>query len=1014
MQYERGIGSNLNIKELIQKVIGINKKSKHNSEEIQSVFSMSAFGDLFLYEKDEENKVQILKRYIGSEPELIIPDVIGKYRISICEDCFSGCSVLRTISFPSDIDFVITKNSFVGCSMLEEICVTAPGDDLYGSVAQNNDRERTIFDEKGILYVNNGNTIIIPENHGSEECCFPEGIEKIHTIVYGKKTKTLTFPQSLKSVSFDILSADVELFFKSSPKIVNSNKRYWDRAGNFERRSPVHVPASFEKMIQLAKERRWPIYIHYGKNLEFRADGRPEMKLKISLIAGTNEFAVTGATDVRGDVIIPQYRDNLPIVRIAQGAFRNAAMDSLVLPDTLREIEKSAFEGCRVREIIVPESVKYVDSLAFRNSDLEKIVFSGGQCQLKNALFSGCHRLKEVVINSDVAGISDSMFKDCSSLERIQLPGKIKQIENDAFRNCKNLRIINLPSDIEIIGSGAFMNSGIEELVLPDNITDIPQHMCHDCTNLNKVTFSPLTRKIGFFAFRDCHNLTIISDIDHLDFLGEGAFENCFLLNDVVINSVDIIGKNALAGTGWLQKANDEFVTIGNILIKYCGTSEEVIIPDNIRVIGDHAFSDYSGLYEINPWMTGSAYRGNEIIRKVTVGSQVEEICTEAFWGCKNLKTIELSNPEIKIGKAAFKGTGLIKQAGKHFAVINDMLADFTALADNVVIPSEIKRILPGAFSGEMAKHIDMLIIGNGIRRLDNQEFISCSLNTLVIPATVIEIFEAAFSINTIVFHDGRRTKKLSGIKKIICTKDSPVIPIAEECGVDVEIVDEKVLSGMIEATQREMDEGGVEQYLRCDSVIEGHKLLDQVKVDIPLGEALNKFEAFVEMDANEDMLNHLFDRLIPGMQKYGIASDNRNSNWSAVAVTAVFLSQYGYLTDNWYHLINKWYHNPYGEFMRGFIESAHPILECYNNMRTIYYDNPNIRKAINYACVHAVTVENKHIIKQAWQGPGNYCYCLYRECSKAQSDEERRIYNRLIGVLRLLAELDLMKAKDH
>ena len=82
--------------------------------------------------------------------------------------------------------------------------------------------------------------------------------------------------------------------------------------------------------------------------------------------------------------------------------------------------------------------------------------------------------------------------------------------------------------------------------------------------------------------------------------------------------------------------------------------------------------------------------------------------------------------------------------------------------------------------------------------------------------------------------------------------------------------------------------------------------------------------------------------------------------------------------------------------------------------MRTIYYDNPNIRKAINYACVHAVTVENKHIIKQAWQGPGNYCYCLYRECSKAQSDEERRIYNRLIGVLRLLAELDLMKAKDH
>lgn len=995
----------MNIIEKIKKVFSSGKESELNSAEKQSEVATPAFLDLFLYVDDEENKVRILQGYIGSEAELVIPDRIGECRIAINEDCFGGCDKLRKISFPSDIEFNISKNSFVGCSMLEEIHVTISGDDQLGSATQNN-RNITIFDENGLLYLNNGKTIIIPENHSSEECCFPEGIEKIDTIVLGKNTKKLTFPKSLKSVTFDILSAEVEMCFQSSPKIKKSNW-YWDETGSFEKKNPIHVPASFEEMIQLAMEKRWPIYIHYGDNSEFRADGYPAMKLQISPIEGTNELEITSATDVRGDVIIPKSRDGLQIVRIAKEAFRNTSMDSLELPDSLREIGSHAFKGCRIREIIVPESVTFIDSLAFSDSDLETIVFSGGQCKFGMALFSRCLKLKEVVINSDVECISNSMFNGCSSLERIQLSPKIREIGKDAFRNCRNLREIELPSDIEKIGSAAFMDSGIEELVLSDNITDIPEHMCHDCVNLKKVIFSPFIRKIDFFAFRDCRNLTDISDIDHLDYLGGGAFENCFSLNDIVINSVNAMGMNALAGTGWLKKANDEFVTIGDILLKYCGTSEDVIIPENIRVIGDYAFSHYLGLYETSTWITESAFRGNETIKNVTIGAYVEEIHPYAFWGCKNLVNMKLLNPEIKIGVEAFGGTGLFRQSGKHFAVINDMLADFTALADNVVIPSEIKRILPGAFSGEAANHINRLIIGNGIRKLDNQEFESCSLNTLVIPSTVIGIQEAAFSINTSIYSDGRKTKKLSGIKKIICTQGSAVIPIAEECGVDFEIVDEKIISDMIEETQREMDSGGVERYLRCGSVIDGHELLDQVKVDIPLGNAIKNLESFIEMHANDDMLDHLLDKLIRGMREYGIASDNWNNNWSAVAVTSVFLSQYGYLTDNWYHLVSKWYRNPYGEFMRGAIESRHPILECYSNMQSIYCEDPNIRKAINYACVHAVTVENIQIMKQAWQSPSNYCYGLYYECSKAQSDGERKIYNRLIGVLRLLAEMD-------
>ena len=214
------------------------------------------------------------------------------------------------------------------------------------------------------------------------------------------------------------------------------------------------------------------------------------------------------------------------------------------------------------------------------------------------------------------------------------------------------------------------------------------------------------------------------------------------------------------------------------------------------------------------------------------------------------------------------------------------------------------------------------------------------------------------------------------------------------------------MISKMMDDVRKEMENDHSERYMRCGSIIYGHELLSQIKKELSLGKAIHNFETFVLKNANENMLDLLYKELLDGMQKYGIASERWNSNWAAVAVTAAFLSQYGYLTDEWYHLTNRWYRIPGGDFMPNAIESIHPILACYNYMRSHYCNDPEIRKAINNSCVYDVTVENQHIMKQAWQSPDNYCYCLYAECSKAQRDKERIAYNRLIGVLRLLAEM--------
>ena len=58
------------------------------------------------------------------------------------------------------------------------------------------------------------------------------------------------------------------------------------------------------------------------------------------------------------------------------------------------------------------------------------------------------------------------------------------------------------------IGAGCFMDTEITTLVLPDNITEIPDSMCKNCKQLSTVTFSNV-ESIGAEAFYFCENYKV-------------------------------------------------------------------------------------------------------------------------------------------------------------------------------------------------------------------------------------------------------------------------------------------------------------------------------------------------------------------------------------------------------------------------------------------------------------------------------------------------------------------------
>jgi len=143
---------------------------------------------------------------------------------------------------------------------------------------------------------------------------------------------------------------------------------------------------------------------------------------------------------------------------IGSSAFAGtSSLRSIELPGTLTAIGSSAFEGSGLRSIVIPDSVTNIDNLAFRNCTRLKTVTAGsGVTVLKSSLFSGAVSLEKVTLSKNITEIGYNAFNGCNSLAEIECPVSADSIKTDktAFRGCFSL------TDNRFVYSGA-LNSDI-------------------------------------------------------------------------------------------------------------------------------------------------------------------------------------------------------------------------------------------------------------------------------------------------------------------------------------------------------------------------------------------------------------------------------------------------------------------------------------------------------------------------------------------------------------------------
>ena len=201
--------------------------------------------------------------------------------------------------------------------------------------------------------------------------------------------------------------------------------------------------------------------------------------------------------------------------------------------------------------------------------------------------------------------------------EEYTIPEGVEVVEGSFWwKDCK-LRKIHLPSTLRKMDVNTFIDCPLEEIELPEGMTEVPEYMCEACRVLKKVVLPSTIQTIQRGAFSGCYQLQEVNLPESVGFIDEGAF-------------------------------------------RFCINLKQVKLPPHLKIIRAELF-----------YCSG--------IESIEIHPSITDIRYWAFWGCKHLKRLVI--PETVTGidygiVSAHEGFEGVECHAKGYHVENDALID--------------------------------------------------------------------------------------------------------------------------------------------------------------------------------------------------------------------------------------------------------------------------------------------------------------------------------------------------
>ena len=320
----------------------------------------------------------------------------------------------------------------------------------------------------------------------------------------------------------------------------------------------------------------------------------------------------------------------------------------------------------------------------------------------------GVLTIPEVVYNNGntytVTEIGYCAFDGQKTITAVVIPKSVKSIGRQGFFNCIALKTVTFQnasqSALETIDASAFYyNMELTSISLPQSI-----------------------KTIKSFVFYNCSKLTSVTLPNGLTTLGESVFEGCSSLRSISIPpKIEILEREVFAA---------------------CKSLTSITIPSNIKSISFQVFRDCTGLTTVTIPSTvserlfsnnGSPYFGNWFegcTGLTSVNIQNSFITSGEFYGCKNLKTVNI---------------------GSNMTFVSDSLVNYSPVPfkdcpiETLNVGSNAAANI--AYYPNAKSTLKTLTLNEGVTALPENAFKDCTaMETLTLPSTLKNIGKSAFS----------------------------------------------------------------------------------------------------------------------------------------------------------------------------------------------------------------------------------------------------------------------------
>lgn len=499
------------------------------------------------------------------------------------------------------------------------------------------------------------------------------------------------------------------------------------------------------------------------------------------------------------------FNDKTNIGVIPTKAFYKSAIEEIVLPETLTEIQVSAFSYTKIKELVIPKSVKTIGKTsgnngAFEYSDIETVTFKEG---------------------SAVEDLGVYSFNQNNKLTTV------RTLMNDGtYRNA-------LPEGMKVIGQSAFSNSGVRTLEIPSTVTEIGMMAFYTCKQLDSITFAENSKiakfGIAVFAYSSIRTISFPKVVNEkgetqkitFSATGTSLFGNCLNLEEVYLSSSVQSLANIFPGSTVKKitfeenhpafKADEKGQLITskdgkNIVLVLGEITGKYVIPDGVEQISDNAFENQASMTGVDipatvKYIGKNAFASCYSLTDVTFAkdTKLTSLGAGAFAKCLSLKKITLPYIEkVGVGAANTAGstTGVFSYCInlEEVTLSDDMeticpnMFNYTLSLKKINIPKKIKTIGVNAFnysgitSVTIPNKSGITINGNAFSysKLSSITFETDSTGKRN-PITFSSTPFVGTLLTEVVFPEGMTTipsmSKVYGLKKVTIPSTVTVIP---------------------------------------------------------------------------------------------------------------------------------------------------------------------------------------------------------------------------------------------